>query len=82
MCSSTDLSSIYLSFVSNHKQKATAVLFDCSSMFLNSSVCFKDKILWIECPYENNEFKSEIIRYMSNFPQYEIKFIEHGYQFD
>ena len=41
----------------------------------DTTYTIKDKTLLVECPFENNEFKSNIIRYMSNFPQYEIKFI-------
>lgn len=63
-------------------EELTKLMFDRYQRKDDTTFTFKDKILWIECPYENNEFKSEIIRYMSNFPQYEIKFIEHGYQFN
>lgn len=60
-------------------EELTKLMFDRYQKQEDTTFTFKDDILWIECPYENNEFKTEIIRYMSNFPRYEIKFIEHGY---
>ncbi len=55
------------------------IMFNRYKKFDDSVYELKDKILWIECPNENNEFKSNMIRFLSNYPQYELKFVEHGY---
>jgi len=60
-------------------QTLTQLMFDRYAKKENTSFEFKDNILWVNCPYESEEFKTEIIRYLSNFPTYEIRFINNGY---
>lgn len=63
-------------------EQLTKIIFDRYSKKSDTTFTYKDNILWVECPNENNEFKTEIINFLSNFPTYELKFINHGYKFE